>query len=108
MMKTRMMPDKPGFYWARWLHQLNSTRDRGDECYCLGAANVWEVVLVQADGDPEDEDYLTVMVPGNAGTYPLEDFRWGEFVGGERKISGQAIGGTFDAETGDAATEDPN
>ena len=80
MSKTRNYPRKPGYYWAQWRVAADGTHE-GDQLVPGG----WEIVQVNANhvhwqGDPEEDESLSVSVPGVRETQWRDDFWWGEFV----------------------------
>lgn len=80
---TQTMPQKPGYYWAKW--QIASDRTvEGDE---LTPAFDWEIVQVNENvngwqdmTDDEDMERLSVAVCGVQMTQWRDCFLWGDFV----------------------------
>ncbi len=71
-----MKPNAPGFWWAKWKIKAEGTEDEAES-----PGDEWEVMHVTLNCvDPDDDEYLMVMVPGVAKWQPLENFYWGDPV----------------------------
>lgn len=84
-MTSKPLPDKPGYYWAKWKIAADGTHE-GDD---LTPAREFEIVQVNANMagwesvEPHQADYderLSVSVPGVRETQWLDCFVWGERV----------------------------
>lgn len=67
----RVIPDSPGFYWAKWRIPEDGTED--EEHWV--SVDKWEVVEVH-DNFGNDEQPLLASVPGVRQTQSLENFVW--------------------------------
>ena len=75
------MPNKAGFYWARWISPAEGTHEANDITFPTD----WEVVEVWQNfiGDPCEADAsekFGVSVPGVRESQWLENFEWGGLV----------------------------
>lgn len=72
------IPMKPGYYWAKWRIAADGTHE-GEE---MTPSDTWEIVQVNDNNvdDPEDDEYLSVSVPGVRETQWRDGFFWGPFV----------------------------
>lgn len=72
-------PAIPGYYWALWLRAADGTHEANEVCW---PALNWEVVQVNDNNvnDPNDDEYLSVSVPGVRETQWRKDFKWGAFI----------------------------
>ena len=84
-MASRAMPEKPGYYWAKWRIASDGTTE-GDE---LTPSDTWEIVevnenIIGAESmNPEEADYhsrFSVSVPGVEKVQWLDCFVWGNYV----------------------------
>lgn len=82
-MTTTVMPQKPGYYWAKWQIAADGTVE-GDE---LTPAFDWEIVQVNENvngwqdmTDEEEPERLSVSVCGVQMTQWRDCFLWGDFV----------------------------
>jgi hypothetical protein len=74
---TTEIPMKTGYYWAQWRIPANGTYE--GELMC--PMTTWEIVQVNDNnGDPSDDEGLSVSVPGVRETQWRDCFVWGEFV----------------------------
>lgn len=81
--RKTLIPARPGYYWALWTKAADGTHE-GDD---LTPAVTWEIVQVNDNNvdDPEDDEYLSVSVPGVRETQWRENFSWGARVCGLEK-----------------------
>lgn len=79
------IPMEPGYYWAKWRIAADGTHE-GDE---LTPSDTWEIVQVNSNNvdDPNDDEYLSVSVPGVRETQWRDGFVWGKFVAPIQKRS---------------------
>jgi ParB-like chromosome segregation protein Spo0J len=72
------IPMKPGYYWAKWIKACDGTHG-GDD---LTPATSWEIVQVNDNnlGNPSDDEFLSVSVPGVREAQWRDGFEWGAFV----------------------------
>lgn len=71
------MPQKPGYYWGRWMIPADGTIE-GDD---MTPAFDWEIVQVNDNnGTPGTLEELSVAVPGVQQTQWRDCFLWGDFV----------------------------
>jgi|GEM_PF-3569889 len=71
------MPDRPGYYWAKWRIAAYGTRE-GDE---LTPSDTWEIVQVNGNnGDPGSLEELSVSVSGVEQVQWRHYFVWGAHV----------------------------
>lgn len=80
-MTDKLLPQKPGYYWAKWRIATDATHE-GDD---LTPSNTWEIVQVNANvhGCENEADYperLSVSVPGVREVQWRDGFVWGDFV----------------------------
>lgn len=82
-MTMSKLPQKPGYYWAKWQIASDETLE-GDE---LTPACNWEIVQVNDNingwqdlTDEEDPERLSVSVAGVRETQWRDCFVWGAFV----------------------------
>lgn len=84
-MAKHPMPDRPGYYWAKWQIAADGTHE-GDD---LTPADDFEIVQVNANvlgwdeikpGEAGYDERLSVFVPGVRETQWPMDFIWGERV----------------------------
>lgn len=82
-MSKTTMPQKPGYYWAKWQIASDDTHE-GDE---LTPACNWEIVQVNDNingwqdlTDEEEPERLSVSVAGVRETQWRDCFVWGAFV----------------------------
>lgn len=67
------VPERPGFYWARWMSAELGTRD-GD---IITPDAAWLVVQVFENAEVGRPDHLLVLVPGVEVGQALVNFEWG-------------------------------
>lgn len=67
-----------GYYWAKWRIASDGTHEGED----LTPSDKWEIVQVNDNNveDRNDDEYLSVSVPGVRETQWRDGFVWGEFV----------------------------
>ena len=71
------IPLKPGYYWAKWRIPAPDTH----EGELQTPSNNWEIVQVNDNnGDPQEDEGLSVSVPGVRETQWRDCFVWGDFV----------------------------
>lgn len=101
------MPQKPGYYWAKWQIAADDTHEGED----LTPAANWETVQVNAnivswqeETDEENPERLSVSVTGVRETQWRDWFAWGAFVApleataGDKRAASTASGvGGIDA-----------
>ena len=84
-MVSGAMPEKPGYYWAKWKIAADGTH----EAEHLTPAKEFEIVQVNANcsdwktmkpNRAEYDERLSVAVPGVRETQWPQDFVWGDFV----------------------------
>ena len=80
---AKHLPQKPGYYWAKWQTAAEGTVD-GSE---LTPALRWEIVQVNINApnwknltDEQFMERLSVFVPGVQQTQWRNCFHWGDFV----------------------------
>lgn len=84
------IPTEPGYYWAKLKTPsggmiygvpggpIRIEPEMNDDGSCAWASLDWEVVEVwENGGDPDDDEYLAVNVPGIPVTQWRLDFYWG-------------------------------
>jgi hypothetical protein len=69
------MPNKPGYYWAKWRIASDDTPE-GDE---LTPCDDWEIVQINENGGEGLTEY-SVSIPGVAVVQWRDCFIWGSFV----------------------------
>lgn len=80
-------PRKPGYYWAKWRIPAEGTHE-GD---LMTPSDTWEIVQVNDntsdwESNPDDDEALSVAVPGVGETQWRDCFVWGDFVAPLRTI----------------------
>lgn len=73
-----LIPSHSGYYWAKWRIAADGTHEGEEQT----PSDTWEIVQVNENNvdDPDDDEYLSVSVPGVQQTQWRDCFVWGLFV----------------------------
>ena len=76
-MSTKIVPEKPGYYWAKWRFATDETFE-GDD---LAPSDDWEIVQVNDNGgEPGSGEELSVALAGVREVQWVDQFFWGSRV----------------------------